>query len=273
MFFESIEKYPLNIAHRGARSLAPENTLLAGQRALDSGADAWEIDVQLSADGVPVVIHDDTLERTSDVRHLDAFSKRKPWPVHAFSLAELEMLDFGTWFIREDPFAQIAVGTVSEKKLAGFERLRIPTLEDVLDFTRDSGFKINVEIKDLTGKPGDAAVVEKVVRMLEASDMLSHVLISSFNYDYLRQSKSLAPSVSTAAITDSPHPDPLGLLRDLDADAYHPGQEAVTPEAISLLRSKGFHVNVWTVNDRASMTRLAEAGVSGIITDFPQSFP
>lgn len=272
MFFDTIEKYPLNIAHRGARSLAPENTLLAGQRALDSGADGWEIDAQLSADGVPVVIHDGTLERTSDVKSAEAFSKKRPWPVEAFTLEELRQLDVGSWFIQEDPFGQIAAGTVSEKEIAGFERLRIPTLREVLEFTKHAGLRINVEIKDITGQPGDSVIVEKTIRIVEATEMAALVLISSFHYDYLWQSKSLAPHISTAAITDSPHPDPVGLLQDLDADAYHPSQEAIDPESISLLWDKGFHVNVWTVNDTASMTRLAEAGVSGIITDFPQSF-
>ncbi len=89
----------INIAHRGARSLAPENTLAAARKALDAGADMWELDVCLSRDGELVVIHDSTLKRTSNVQ--EVFPLRRPYHVHDFTLEELHRLDFGSWYVRK----------------------------------------------------------------------------------------------------------------------------------------------------------------------------
>jgi glycerophosphoryl diester phosphodiesterase len=267
MFFK---KERMNIAHRGARSIAPENTLLAAQRAIDVGADAWEIDVQLSSDGEPVILHDETLARTSDVRKVKAFSKKQPWFVRDFTLAELQTLDFGTWFVEKDPFGQIAAGAVTREELSNFKKLSILTLEEALTFSNTSAFKVNVEIKDLSGSPGHKVIVEKVVRWVDVLNMTDEILISSLNHSYLRQVNT---DISVAVIMDVPHPDPVSLLRDLGAEAYHPHSEAVDVETISLLRREGFHVNVWTLNDETSMMKFIEACASGIITDFPQSFP
>lgn len=101
----------LNIAHRGARSLAPENTMLAARKAFEIGASGWELDVAMTSDHELVVIHDDTLERTSDAAQV--FPDRDPWSVVDFSMAELRRLDFGAWFVRTDPFGQIAAGMIS----------------------------------------------------------------------------------------------------------------------------------------------------------------
>ena len=98
----------LNIAHRGARSLAPENTLAAAQKGLDTGADMWELDVGMTADGALFLIHDDTLERTSNAAQV--FPQRAPWRVHEFTFDEIRQLDFGSWFVEQDPFGQIAAG-------------------------------------------------------------------------------------------------------------------------------------------------------------------
>jgi len=91
-----------NIAHRGARSLAPENTISAARKALEVGADGWELDVQMSRDKKMVVIHDESLVRTSNVKEI--FPHREPWLVRDFTLKELQELDFGSWFNETDPF-------------------------------------------------------------------------------------------------------------------------------------------------------------------------
>ena len=96
MDFTKNQNRPLNIAHRGARSLAPENTLAAARKGLEVGADMWELDIQMTADGELIVIHDNTLKRTSNVR--EVFPKRKPWLVHEFTLDEIRLLDFGSWW-------------------------------------------------------------------------------------------------------------------------------------------------------------------------------
>jgi glycerophosphoryl diester phosphodiesterase len=112
--------------------------------------------------------------------------------------------------------------------------------------------------------------VERTVAVLDRMDMAERVLISSFNFNYLKQIKALRPAYATAALVREPHPDPLRLLGELGADAYHPGHSMVTPALVRRIRDAGRHVNVWTVNSAERMRELAAWGVSGLITDFPQ---
>ena len=122
-----------NIAHRGARSLAPENTIAAARRGLEVGADMWELDVQLTADDELLVMHDPKLTRTSDV--VDRFPQRRPWPVDEFALSDIQTLDCGGWFVRQDPFGQIAAGALSTSEADSYIGLRAPTLRQALEFT------------------------------------------------------------------------------------------------------------------------------------------
>lgn len=258
----------LNIAHRGARSLAPENTLAAAQKGLETGADMWELDVALTADGVPILLHDDTLERTSNVRQI--FPDRRPWRVHEFSFEEIKRLDFGSWFVEQDPFGQIAAGQVSTEALARYRGEPAPTLLEALEYSRHQHWPVNVELKDVSGTPGAASIVEQVVALIEALDMVEQVIISSFNHAYLQRVKALNAALTTGALVSTPVADPARLLSRLKAQAFHPHHLLVTPKLVRYLRLQGFGVNVYTVNKEATMKRLIEAGVSGIFTDFPQ---
>lgn len=258
----------LNIAHRGARSLAPENTILAARKAVAAGADMWELDVTMSADGELVILHDDTLERTSNAR--EVFPERSPWNVSDFTMEELRRLDFGSWFAAQDPYGQIAAAVVSKEEQERFQGTAIPTLQEALEFTRDYHWRINVEIKDATGLPADKDIVERVVRMIDQLNMAPLVLISSFNHSYLERSKAANPMIATGALIEAPVNNPAELLAKLEAQALNPSLALTTPEMISDLRSRGYDVYVWTVNDEKDMRALIEAGVSGIITDFPQ---
>ncbi len=261
-------KRVLNIAHRGARSIAPENTLLAAKRAFEIGADLWELDVAMTADGEIVVIHDDSLERTSNANQI--YPERTPWHVEEFTLAELHQLDFGSWYVERDPFNQIAVGVVTKSEQEDFKGLPIPTLREALALTWEKNWRVNIEIKDLAGKPGDVDIVEKVVALVTESDMSGSVIISSFNHTYLQRVKAADLGIVTAALVEKPDPDPVALLSRLQAQAYNPGIENLEIQQIEQVTSTGAKVFVWTVNDEASMQRLIEAGVSGIFTDFPQ---
>ncbi len=257
-----------NIAHRGARSIAPENTILAAQKAYEIGADMWELDVAMSSDKEIVVIHDDTLERTSNAAA--TFPTRKPWRIEDFSFAELRTLDFGSWFIEKDPFGTIANGTISKAETSSFVGLPIPTLREALSFTRDKNWRVNVEIKDLTGKPGDSDIVEKVVGLIQELGLQKSVIISSFNHSYVARAKQADPGIYTAALVENPDPDPAALLVKLNASAFNPSLKTLDYSQIAPLRAKGLDVFVWTVNDEATMRKLIAAGVSGIFTDYPQ---
>ncbi|MFH1092096.1 MAG: glycerophosphodiester phosphodiesterase family protein [Pseudomonadota bacterium] len=261
---------PLNIAPRGARSRAPENTLAAARQALSAGADMWELDVRFTADQVPVVLHDDTLLRTSDVSLKKEFAGRQPWPVHEFTLAELRRLDFGGWFAETDPFGQIAAGKVSAVDLKSYKGEPAPTLEEALSFSKRHGLRVNIEIKDQTGLPGHDLAAAGTVRVVERLDLWDQVIISSFNTAYLVEVNRLKPQAATAVIVDEPPSDVMELLRSSRASGYHPNLEALRWEDVSRVRQAGGLVNVWTVNDAASMKELLTGAVTGLITDFPQ---
>jgi glycerophosphoryl diester phosphodiesterase len=258
----------LNIAHRGARSLAPENTLAAARKGLEVGADMWELDIQMTADGELIVIHDSTLKRTSNVR--EVFPSRKPWLVHEFTLDEIRLLDFGSWFTEQDPFGQIASGMVAESDLTSYVRQQAPTLGEALSFTLEHGWSVNLEIKELSGNSDPEQVVKKILALVEDFDMVDSVLISSYNQAYLAQVRKAHPHVATGVLVSKPHPHPETLLRQLGAQAYHPRLSAFRPTDIALLHLQGCRIHIWNVNDRQTMQRLVRAGVDGIFTDFPQ---
>jgi glycerophosphoryl diester phosphodiesterase len=257
------------IAHRGARSLAPENTLAAAIKALEVGADGWELDVTMSADGELVLLHDDTLQRTSNAA--EVFPERAPWTVYEFSLEELKQLDFGSWFVESDPFKQAALGNLTEAELNSYAGLPITTLSEALQFTKDNDWWVNVEIKDASGTEADSLIVAKVVALIEEMGMQEQVLVSSFNHSYLSQVKSINPSIATGVLIGSAVMDPLGLVEELEGQALHPGRRTVLPNQIRSVMEAGYAVNVWTVNEEAEMKQFIEMGVSGIITDYPQT--
>ena len=113
----------LVIAHRGARSLAPENTLAAAQAALEMGADLWEFDIEVSRDGELVLLHDETLSRTTDAAA--RYPDRAPWRAADFTWEEIRALDAGSWFLREDPFGTLASGTVPADRRESLPAVRL----------------------------------------------------------------------------------------------------------------------------------------------------
>ena len=263
-----IQAFPKIIAHRGARSLAPENTLSAAQKALQAGADMWELDVTMTADGELIVLHDDTLNRTSNAPEM--FPDRGPWKAHTFQLSEIRQLDAGSWFVAQDPFGQIAAGEVSTADQQNYTGEKIPTLEESLFFTRQNDWQVNVEIKDLGRRPGSEVIVERVAELVRSLGMQEQVLISSFNHHYLLRSKAAAPQLRTAALVLLPVPLVARHLRRIAAQAYHPRLGAVSEARVRSLQEQGFAVNVWTVNAENDLLRMIDFGVDGVITDFPQ---
>jgi glycerophosphoryl diester phosphodiesterase len=268
--FEENENRALTIAHRGGGSLAPENTMSAVRKAFDIGADMWELDIRMSADGELIILHDKTLSRTTDVARRDRFRSRRPWPLHRFISAELKELDAGSWFVETDPFGQIRKGRITEEETQRFNDEPVPTLKQAFAFSKEKNFPVNVEIKDLSDIPAGDTIVEKLAALIAEMDMTDRVLVSSFNHDYLMTLKTEHPDISTAALVHKKIPDPIALLKRLKADALNVSYRMATPELIKRVEDHGFFVNVYTVNDGKSITAFKRAGVSGIITDFPQ---
>jgi glycerophosphoryl diester phosphodiesterase len=258
----------VNIAHRGARSLAPENTLVAARKALEIGADLWETDVGVTADGELVLHHDDSLARTTDVAA--RFPDRAPWTLSTFTLAEIRTLDAGSWFVEADPFGQIAAGAVTPTEQAAFRGERIPTLREALVFTRDAGWCVNLELKRLSPPQERFPIVERVLALVDEVEMPPHqVILSSFNHDWLRQAQALRPDIEVQALIGYLPFVPLDW-GDLSFATYNALSMLITEEKVREVTGRGIALNLFTVNEIADMRRFVAAGVTGLFTDYPQ---
>lgn len=290
---------PLVIGHRGAAGHAPENTLAGVAAAAALGADAVECDVRLSSDGVPVVIHDDDLRRTTDAATV--FPRRASYSVGDFTLRQLRKLDAGAWF-GEGASAARADGLGAQPPSHRSGRRRRPihpspakgrgvvptpcgstgvcTLDQWLRCCRAAGLGAMVEIKPAPGRERDlAAAVVRVVREAAAGGDVD-VMITSFDHVLLVEVRRIAPRIATGLLTGDRLFDPIPYLRRVGADAFLPGAAAEFDSLgvesgkldiglIRAVRRAGLAVIPWTVNDPVGMRRLFDAGVSGIITDHP----
>lgn len=257
----------LNMAHAGASSLAPQNTLAAGKKALQTGADLWGVDIRLTEDGFFILMHDESLRRTTDVS--EVFPKRSPWLVEDFTLAEVKELDAGSWFVQTDPFNQIEEGRVSPEEQQAYIGERVPSLREALEFTRKNGWRMDIEVKPMDYFPREK-IAFRLVSSIKEAQMEGRVMVSSFDHDLLREVKSFS-DIPTAALVVFAPADPTEYLEELGADAYQPSPVAFNPSTAAELRSSGYRVYVWTYNQPNQLRNLAAMeGVSGIYTDFPQ---
>lgn len=258
----------LNIAHAGASSLAPQNTLAAGQKALQIGADLWGVDTRLTKDGVFVLMHDGTLDRTTNVE--EVFPERAPWRVDEFTVSELKLLDAGSWFVATDPFDQIELGQVLQADLCSYEGERVPTLKEALEFTRDHDWRIDIEVKTTDNIP-DVVIAQKLVTLVVGTGTKARVLVSSFDHQLLAEIKRLDPEIPVAALVIVAPWDPVSYLEELQADVYAPSPVGFTSSLVARLGALGFGVHLWTYNAEDQLEHFAVMeGVSGIYTDFPQ---
>jgi glycerophosphoryl diester phosphodiesterase len=229
---------PIIEAHRGARAEAPENTLAAFQLALDLKVDSIELDVHPAADGTLVVIHDDTVDRTTN----------GTGAVAAMPLGDLRKLDAGLKF--HDRFAGE----------------RIPTLDEVLARVAPTPTTLNIEIKQ---PPPGMKVAEGVVERLRRHGKADRYMVSSFDIDALLAVRRLAPEVALALIGEPP--EVLASARELTLPWIHCNQPSLTAALLSQAHGSGILVGVWTVNDPVAVRHWATLGVNRIITDNPRA--
>ncbi len=227
-------------AHRGASALAPENTLAAFRLAHEVGADGVELDVQLSADGHVVVIHDETLDRTTTGKG----------PVGRTTLAELRSLDAGCG--RE-----------------GYLGERIPLLEEVLELLGPTGMTVDIELKNSVAPyPG---LEQAVLTVVAAVGLADKVIYSSFNHiSATALARSSQPSRVGLLFTDV-LAEPWSYAERRDVSALHPHWRylELVPETVERCHALGLAVNVWTVDNPATARRLADLGADSVISNRP----
>ncbi len=231
---------PLVVAHRGWSWRAPENTLAAYKLAIDAGADMAECDVMLSKDGVPVLMHDDTLKRTTGVDK----------PVSALTTAELVELDAGAW---------------KDKRFAGE---KVPTLRQALALTQGK-LRFIIEIKER-----DAALpVLKVIR--ESGVAPDDLIVFSFSREAVATIAKAEPLLPTSWLLDEV-PTDEAALREVFRQALRARTSAIglsykkaTAQVVRMAHERGFAVFTWTVNRESDMRRMIGLGVDAVITDRP----
>jgi len=265
-FWENFKKdKKLIVAHRGARSIRPENTISAFKEAIEK-SDYIELDVGFTKDGVAVIIHDNTLDRTSNVKDFPEF--KKPYKVIDYTYKQLRKLDFGTWFLEEDPFGTIKSGRVDIEELKALKTQKILSLDRVLKFLRKYRFPVNVEIKDATRTPFDKTAVQTIVDIIEDNVMVNYVLLSSFNHKYLRKVHKINSNIDIAALQENEHPrDLVKRLKRLRVRSYHPSFNIADTDLIKNLNNAGIFVNIFTVNDQEDKQKLFNSGAKSVFTD------
>lgn len=257
-----------NIAHRGARSLAPENTMAAAKKAFELGADLWETDISVTRDEELILFHDNSLERTTDVTAV--FPDQNSYLFTEFTLAEILTLSAGSYFEKTDPSGEIAAGSISRKDLDLFKAERVPTLEEALIFTRDNNWQVNLELKDLPGKLSLFPLPLRTIDMIKKTGLgFDRFVISSFNHTWLKQIEAIEPEIQVQALLGDLDGETLDF-QDYHFSVYNLNHTSVTKKTIRELKERSKKINLFTVNDERDMVRFIEAGVDGIITDFPQ---
>ncbi len=226
------------IGHRGFPRVAPENTLTSFEKAIEYGADMVELDVTLSREGVPVVIHDSHLSRTTDGKGF----------VRRHSLSSLRKLDAGSWFGKE------------------FRQEFIPTLSEVFELF-GSRISINIEIKKESFSKRQPWVVEAVLRTIEDFGLRKSTVVSSFSPEVVRQIKRKSSKQPTAILVSNRGKKAKNLIRQTGADALHVSLECFSESLVEDMDLLGIPVRVFTINEKRTATRLFRQGAQAVFTD------
>ncbi|HYL86187.1 MAG TPA: glycerophosphodiester phosphodiesterase family protein [Candidatus Angelobacter sp.] len=227
----------LVIGHRGASGHAPENTLAAFRKAVALGATFIETDLQLSRDAHFVAIHDSSVNRTTN----------GTGEVHDLTLAQLRNLDAGSWFGSE------------------FSGERIPTLEEILQFSKKNDVVFYLEMKPAGSWGGEHALIGA----LRESGEIARAVVISFDAAMVLNLRRIEPTLMTGLLYDGQFEKPLEKAVEVGARQLVARGDLVTPALLEQARKKDLQVVCWTVNHPAHMRMLMEAGVAGIMSDYP----
>jgi glycerophosphoryl diester phosphodiesterase len=219
------------IGHRGAKGYEPENTLISFQKALDMQVDGIELDVHLSADGELMVVHDETIDRTTNGKGF----------VNKLSLRELKAF-----------------------RINGEHQ--IPTLKEVFDLVNQDCF-INIELKSYDTTEKVVSLIEKYVA--KKGWKYNRFLISSFDWNALQQVAFLNDKIPIGILTDTNLDLALAFAKFIQAKSIHPYFHLLTKENTAQIQEKGFLIFPWTINKTEDIQKIKAFNVNGIITDFP----
>jgi glycerophosphoryl diester phosphodiesterase len=227
----------LLIAHRGASGHAPENTLAAFRKAVSLGAGFIETDLQLTRDARFVAIHDDTVDRTTNGHGA----------VHDLTLEGIRKLDAGSWFGSE------------------YAGERIPTLEEILEFSKKNDVVFYLELKPGGSWGGEHALISA----LRESAEIARTVVISFDGEILEAVRKIEPTLMTGLLYDGQTGNPLDRAVEIGARQLAVRGDLVTPAMLSQARQRDLQIVCWTVNHGAHIRLLMEAGVDGIMSDYP----
>lgn len=229
----------LVFGHRGAKAYAPMNTLPAFELAFQQGADGIELDTHFSKDREVVIVHDFTVDSTTDGKGR----------VKDMTLAQLKALDAGGWFGKS------------------FKDVRIPTLDEVFEAVGKKLF-INVEIK--VEAPDTEGLEQAVADRIARFGLQRQVIVSSFDLPVLERFRQIMPEVAVGFLHSTTLDEPLkNALHNLRFEAVHPHHSLIDVAYMAWAKSSSYHVNTWTVNDPARAVELRDLGVDAVITDNP----
>jgi glycerophosphoryl diester phosphodiesterase len=221
----------LKIGHRGAKGLLAENTLASFEKALSLGVDGVELDVHRCASGELVVIHDETVDETTNGSGY----------ITTFTLQMLQTLKI-------------------EKNH------KIPTLREILDSINKRCF-VNIELKGKNTAEATVEIIEEYI--LTKNWKYENFIVSSFDFNSLNEVRSLNTKILIGVIAEADIEQALAVAKYLEVYSIHPYFELLTIENCYQMKQKGYKVIPWTVNERSDIEKMKSFGVSGIITDFP----
>lgn len=228
-----------NFAHRGFSGCYPENTMLAFEKAIEVGADGIELDVQLTKDGEVVIIHDETIDRTTDGKG----------EVSSYTYEELQKFDASFKF----------------RGQMGFNK--IPTLREYFELVKNTNLVTNIELK--TGIKEYLGIEEKVWDLIKEYKLEEKVIISSFNHYSIMRMKKIAPTLKYGFLSETWIVDAGKYTYNLGVQCYHPYFPNMTKEIVEEIKSYGIEINTFTVNKEEDMRDLIEKGIDIIIGNYP----
>ncbi len=228
-----------NYAHRGFSGAYPENTMLAFEQALKAGCEGIEFDVHLSRDGEVVILHDETVDRTS----------HQSGTVKDMTYAELQQVD------------------VSYRFGGQYGVQRIPTLREYFELVQERDIVTNLELK--TGVYEYPGIEAAVYEQIRAYHMEKKVVISSFNHHSVLRMKALAPELACGFLSDTWILDVGDYVESYGVEAYHPEFHMLTVKALADLKAHSIQINTWTVNQPEDIRHMIALGVDGIISNYP----